>query len=87
MLHDGKLKDELAASRAFSKWVGSIVNLDKAHRKISETAIYTGAELRKRQIAAGYSIEELEMILHPMAEDAKETLASMGDDTPSAVLS
>jgi len=27
------------------------------------------------------------MILHPMAEDAKETLASMGDDTPSAVLS
>ncbi|MEK6204307.1 MAG: glutamate synthase-related protein, partial [Amylibacter sp.] len=27
------------------------------------------------------------MILHPMAEDAKEVLASMGDDTPSAVLS
>jgi len=87
LLHDGTLKDELAASRPFSKWVGSIVNLDKAHSKISETVTYTGAELRKRQIAAGYSIEELEMILHPMAEDAKETLASMGDDTPSAVLS
>ncbi len=87
LLHDGTLKDELAASRPFSKWVGSIVNLDKAHSKISETVTYTGTELRKRQIAAGYSIEELEMILHPMAEDAKETLASMGDDTPSAVLS
>jgi glutamate synthase (NADPH/NADH) large chain len=87
LLHDGELKDELAASRPFGKWVGSIVNLDKAHSKISETVAYTGAELRKRQIAAGYSIEELEMILHPMAEDAKEVLASMGDDTPSAVLS
>jgi len=87
LLHDGTLKDELAASRPFSKWVGSIVNLDKAHSTINETVIFTGAELRKRQIAAGYSIEELEMILHPMAEDAKETLASMGDDTPSAVLS
>ncbi len=27
------------------------------------------------------------MILHPMAEDAKEAVASMGDDTPPAVLS
>ncbi len=43
--------------------------------------------MRKRQIAAGYTIEELEQILAPMAEDAKEALASMGDDTPSAVLS
>jgi glutamate synthase (NADPH/NADH) large chain len=87
LLHDEELKDELAASRPFGTWVDSIVKLDKEHSKISETVSYTGAELRKRQIAAGYSIEELEMILHPMAEDAKEVLASMGDDTPSAVLS
>ena len=32
-------------------------------------------------------MEELEQILAPMAEDGKEALASMGDDTPSAVLS
>jgi hypothetical protein len=87
LLHDEKLKDELAASRPFSKWVDSIVYLDKEHNDITEAANYKGAELRTRQIAAGYSIEELEMILHPMAEDAKEVLASMGDDTPSAVLS
>jgi glutamate synthase (NADPH/NADH) large chain len=87
LLHDEELKDELAASRPFGDWVQSIVNLDKEHSKINERVTYTGSELRKRQIAAGYSIEELEMILHPMAEDAKEVLASMGDDTPSAVLS
>jgi len=35
----------------------------------------------------GYSLEDLELILHPMAEDAKEATGSMGDDTPLAVLS
>jgi glutamate synthase (NADPH/NADH) large chain len=49
--------------------------------------MFEGAELRQRQIAAGYTVEELEQILAPMAEDGKEAIASMGDDTPSAVLS
>ncbi|MEJ2327812.1 MAG: glutamate synthase central domain-containing protein, partial [Chromatiaceae bacterium] len=29
----------------------------------------------------------MELILHPMVEDAKEAVGSMGDDTPLAVLS
>ena len=49
--------------------------------------MHTAGDLRRRQIAAGYSIEELEQILAPMGEDGKEAIASMGDDTPSAVLS
>ncbi|PLS22723.1 glutamate synthase large subunit [Neptunicoccus cionae] len=85
--HDAELKDSLAAAQPFSKWVGSITNLEEATKSIKEKAIYSGAELRKRQIAAGFSIEDLEVILHPMAEDGKEAIASMGDDTPSAVLS
>ena len=32
-------------------------------------------------------MEDLELILHPMVEDAKEPIGSMGDDTPLAVLS
>jgi len=87
LLHDAELKDELAASRPFGEWVGSIVDLEKETGNASEKAMFTGEELRKRQIAAGYTIEELEQILHPMAEDGKEAIASMGDDTPSAVLS
>ncbi|MDQ7080336.1 MAG: glutamate synthase large subunit [Paracoccaceae bacterium] len=87
LLHDAELKDELAASRPFGEWVGSIVDLEKETGNASEKAMFTSEELRKRQIAAGYTIEELEQILHPMAEDGKEAIASMGDDTPSAVLS
>jgi glutamate synthase (NADPH/NADH) large chain len=54
---------------------------------VPEKAQFGGAELRKRQIAAGFTVEELEQVLAPMAEDGKEAVASMGDDTPPAVLS
>ncbi|MDC0737800.1 glutamate synthase large subunit [Cognatishimia sp. SS12] len=87
LYHDTEIKDKLANARPYGEWVGKIRNLDTELSKVTEKPIFTGDELRQRQIAAGYSIEELEQILAPMAEDAKEALASMGDDTPSAVLS
>ncbi|MDW3223494.1 MAG: glutamate synthase large subunit [Paracoccaceae bacterium] len=87
LFHDKAIKNKLAASQPFGDWVGKINDLEEALGDVTEAPIFTGAELRKRQVAAGYTIEELEQILAPMAEDAKEVLASMGDDTPSAVLS
>ncbi|MBL4806231.1 MAG: glutamate synthase large subunit, partial [Rhodobacteraceae bacterium] len=85
--HDAELKDMLAASRPFGEWASKILNLEKIVGNVADKVEFSGEELRKRQIAAGYTLEELENILHPMAEDGKESLASMGDDTPSAVLS
>lgn len=87
LFRDAEIKDQLAAARPFGEWVGKINNLEDSLTGVSEKALFSGGELRKRQIAAGYSIEELEQVLSPMAEDGKEALASMGDDTPSAVLS
>ncbi|WP_299619430.1 glutamate synthase large subunit [uncultured Tateyamaria sp.] len=87
LFHDTEIKDKLAAHQPFGEWVGKIKDLDSALSGVTEKALFTGEELRRRQIAAGYTIEELESILAPMAEDGKESLASMGDDTPSAVLS
>ena len=87
LYHDVEIKDKLAASQPFGEWVGKINELDGALASVTEAPMFEGAELRRRQIAAGYTIEEIEQILAPMAEDGKETLASMGDDTPSAVLS
>ncbi len=43
--------------------------------------------LRKRQLAFGYTREELEMILRPMYEKGGEPVGSMGFDVPLAVLS
>jgi glutamate synthase (NADPH/NADH) large chain len=87
LYHDKAMKDRLAGAQPFGAWVGKINDLDQELSGLTEEPLFTGSELKKRQIAAGYSIEELEQILAPMAEDGKETLASMGDDTPSAVLS
>ncbi|MBY6201524.1 glutamate synthase large subunit [Maritalea mobilis] len=87
LFHDTEIKDALAASRPFGEWVGKITDLAIETRDVTETAIFDGTDLRKRQVAAGYSMEELEQILAPMAEDGKEAIASMGDDTPAAVLS
>ncbi|WP_170430788.1 glutamate synthase large subunit [Ruegeria arenilitoris] len=87
LYRDTQIKDKLARALPFGEWVGKINDLDDTLGELVETPIFTGEELRKRQIAAGYSIEELEQILAPMAEDGKESIASMGDDTPSAVLS
>ncbi|QIE46245.1 glutamate synthase large subunit [Pseudohalocynthiibacter aestuariivivens] len=87
LFRDREIKDKLAAALPFGEWVGKINDLDEALAVVSEEPIHTGGDLRRRQIAAGYSIEELEQILAPMGEDGKEAIASMGDDTPSAVLS
>ncbi len=84
---DTEIKDKLAKAQPYGEWVGKIVDLNALLKDVPESALFAGADLRKRQIAAGYTVEELEQILAPMAEDGKEMIASMGDDTPAAVLS
>ncbi|MBC7137179.1 MAG: glutamate synthase large subunit [Defluviimonas sp.] len=87
LYHDREIKDRLARSQPFGDWIAKVIDLNAQLRDIPETHLFEGAELRKRQIAAGYTLEELEQVLAPMAEDGKEMIASMGDDTPAAVLS
>ncbi len=87
LYHDREMKDRLAAGQPYAEWIEKVVALNDLLREVPERELFRGPELRKRQIAAGYTLEEVEQILAPMAEDGKEALASMGDDTPSAVLS
>jgi glutamate synthase (NADPH/NADH) large chain/glutamate synthase (ferredoxin) len=87
LYHDAEMKDTLAAAQPFGEWVDKVTDLNAVMRDIPEAALFSGDDLRKRQAAAGYTLEDLEMVLAPMAEDGKEALASMGDDTPPAVLS
>ncbi|MFN3936812.1 MAG: glutamate synthase large subunit [Gemmobacter sp.] len=87
LFHDRALKDKLAAAQPFGDWIEKVVDLNALMRDVPEHALFSGAELRQRQVAAGYTMEELEQVLAPMAEDGKEMVASMGDDTPPAVLS
>ena len=74
-------------SKDYKKYNKQIIDLDKKFSISKEKFIYSGDELRRRQYLAGINIEDLELILHPMVEEAKEAVGSMGDDTPTAVLS
>ncbi|MCR9150867.1 MAG: glutamate synthase-related protein [Rhodobacteraceae bacterium] len=87
LYHDAEIKNRLAAAQPFGDWIEKVVDLNAMMRDVPEKAVFSGPDLRRRQIAAGYSIEEIEQVLVPMAEDGKEMVASMGDDTPPAVLS
>ncbi len=86
--HDEEMKDMLAARQPFGEWAKRISQIDHIVKTDApEPVAYEGEALRRRQLAVGTTLEELEMILHPMVEDAQEAVGSMGDDTPLAVLS
>ena len=50
---DTEIKDKLAAARPFGEWVGKINELDDELLGVTEKPLFEGAELRRRQIAAG----------------------------------
>jgi len=88
LYHDKEIKDHLAAKRPFGDWVANITVIDDLIRPDhGEPAAYGREELRRRQLTFGLTMEDMELILHPMVEDAKEAVGSMGDDAPLAVLS
>ena len=84
--NSSEIIDELASKRPYRKWLEKSVDLDE---KLAgpENISLTGEALARRQMSCGQTLEDLELILSPMAEMGKETIGSMGDDTPLAVLS
>jgi glutamate synthase (NADPH) large chain len=88
LYHDQEIKEALAKERPYGQWVKQIKKLDSLLKKGADERVELGREeLRRQQLSVGWTLEDLEMVLHPMAEDGKEPVGSMGDDTPIAVLS
>jgi len=85
LYNDKEIKDYIA--KDYKKYNKQIIDLDKKIFTEKEKPEFTLEELKRRQYLSGLSIEDLELILHPMAEEGKEAVGSMGDDTPVAVLS
>ncbi|CAM3135527.1 Glutamate synthase [NADPH] large chain [Sphingomonas antarctica] len=87
LYRDRAIKDRLAGEADYAARVADFLTLaDLPEPGIAEPA-WSRAELTQRQVAAGLTMEDMELILAPMAEDAKEAIGSMGDDTPLAVIS
>ncbi|MEM7047612.1 MAG: glutamate synthase large subunit [Pseudomonadota bacterium] len=88
LYRDQELKDALLTLHPFAQWCKRITPLDDLLKK-EKVSIKrrTGDGLRRAQVSFGWTMEDLELILHPMVKDQKEPVGSMGDDTPLAVLS
>ncbi|MBR9972337.1 glutamate synthase large subunit [Magnetospirillum sp. J10] len=88
LYRDRELKDMLSGRAPYDKWTGRITELDSLVKTgAPEPAELSADELKRRQVACGITMEDMELILQPMVEDAKEAIGSMGDDAPLAVLS
>jgi glutamate synthase (NADPH/NADH) large chain len=88
LLHDEEAKRPLFGRRPYGEWL----ERGEIHlNELPEAEVADGraerASLFQRQLAFGYTIEDLRIILSPMARDGKEPDGSMGTDTPLAVLS
>ena len=86
---DQELKDALTSRRKWGEWLGRSRLMDELleEKSVDKGASLEKDELRRRQFSAGWTLEDMELLLQPMAEGGKEATGSMGDDTPLAVLS
>ncbi|MBP1161396.1 glutamate synthase large subunit [Rhodococcus sp. PvR099] len=86
IISDDEIKSELAAQHPYQEWLDAgLVHMadlperDHVHMNHERVLI--------RQQMFGYTNEELNVLIAPMAKTGGEALGSMGTDTPIAVLS
>src|SRR5215813_5738735 len=86
IVDDEEIKAQLAAEHPYADWLrDNLVHLEalKAH----DVPAPDHATVLTRQIAFGYTHEDLRIILGPMAKNGEEPVGSIGTDTSLAVLS
>ena len=84
---DEELKMRIASEQPYGAWLKEyMVRIDELP-EATELPLPDHERLLHRQIALGYTLEDLKYILGPMANNAEEAIGSMGTDTPLAVLS
>ncbi len=88
VFHDREIKDRIAGEQDYAAMIGNFATLDDLPPAPADSIPrFDRAELARRQVAAGQTLEDMELILAPMVETGKEAIGSMGDDTPLAVIS
>ena len=86
IISDEEIKSDLAAEHPYQQWLDS----EQFHLDDLPQGPYIRMPHHRvvlRQQAFGYTSEELNMLVAPMARTGAESIGSMGTDTPIAVLS
>src|SRR6516165_2889151 len=86
VVEDEEVKRSAARRKPYGEWYErSVVHIDDLPER--EPRAPRIEPLRSKQLAFGYSQEDLRMIIAPMAAKGEEPVASMGNDAALAVMS
>ncbi len=86
VLTNWQLKGRVASQHPYSEWLRKY-RIDLEEQPFLSTPRLETADYLRQQVAFGYSLEDVEMVIQSMAQEAKEPTFCMGDDIPLAVLS
>ena len=84
--YDGEIKERLANAHPYRQWLSTNrIQLEKLHsgRKVDNSV----DDLTRKELMFGFGEEDVDGTIVPMATNGQEPTASMGNDTPLAVLS
>jgi glutamate synthase (ferredoxin) len=86
IIADEEIKAELAAKQPYADWLAQNV-IDIRSLDAHPVTASDHETVRARQLAFGYTHEDLRILMAPMAANGEEPIGSMGTDTALAVLS
>lgn len=88
IISDEDLKKEICSQKPYSDWLNKYkIRLEELPEPRIMFTHLEHDQVFKYQKAFGYSTEDLDTIIAPMAVDGKEPIGSMGTDVPLAILS
>jgi glutamate synthase domain-containing protein 2/glutamate synthase domain-containing protein 1/glutamate synthase domain-containing protein 3 len=86
IIEDSEVKRRVARRRPYADWYHqSVVHIDDLPDR--DPRVPRIEPLRSKQLAFGYSQEDLKLVIAPMAAKGEEPVVSMGNDAALAVLS
>jgi glutamate synthase (ferredoxin) len=84
---DEEVKAKIASEHPYGEWLDKqMVSLAQL-KDAPQLESFDPTPITQRQMAFGYSFEDLRLLLTPMARDGVEAVGAMGTDTPLSVLS
>lgn len=85
LIQDEEIKDSISGKQPYRQWLDQ--NMLEMFHLEEKKPVQKVSDVFSQMLSFGYSREDLEVILKPMAEEGKEPVGSMGTDIPHAVLS
>ncbi|MFL5120985.1 MAG: glutamate synthase large subunit, partial [Microvirga sp.] len=87
LIPDDEIKASLARSHPYRKWLDRTQIVLEELRDAPTKGMRSNLPLLDRQQAFGYSQEDINILMTPMASTGEEANGSMGNDTPISALS